>query len=125
MTPFAQWIEALESGEFTQTTGVLRDDKGYCCLGVACEVAVRNNIIPEVVVSTSEDHDRAVYLYEDHETVLPSSVVEWLGMDYNHPRVLVDDEERGVAALNDSREWTFPALAAALRNTYPHLMTEA
>ena len=28
------WIKALRSGKFKQTTGVLCDKTGYCCLGV-------------------------------------------------------------------------------------------
>lgn len=32
------WLEALESGRYHQTTGVLRRDNAYCCLGVANEV---------------------------------------------------------------------------------------
>lgn len=34
------WPEALESGEFKQTKGLLFDDriKAYCCLGVACRL---------------------------------------------------------------------------------------
>lgn len=31
-----RWIEALRSGEYTQTRGALKTDFGYCCLGVAC-----------------------------------------------------------------------------------------
>lgn len=42
-----KWLEALRSGEYTQTTGVLHrvepdeygeDLPGYCCLGVLCEI---------------------------------------------------------------------------------------
>jgi hypothetical protein len=29
-----RWIEALRSGEYEQTQGRLRDETGYCCLGV-------------------------------------------------------------------------------------------
>jgi hypothetical protein len=33
------WVEALRSGKYEQTTGVLRNaGEGRCCLGVACEV---------------------------------------------------------------------------------------
>jgi len=32
-------VEALESGEYNQTTRVLKNDEGYCCLGLACELA--------------------------------------------------------------------------------------
>jgi hypothetical protein len=30
----AKWVKALMSGEFQQTTGVLNDQHGHCCLGV-------------------------------------------------------------------------------------------
>lgn len=32
----ADWIAALRSGRYPQTTGRLKDAFGYCCLGVAC-----------------------------------------------------------------------------------------
>lgn len=32
-------VAALRSGEYRQTTEVLTDGKGYCCLGVACEIS--------------------------------------------------------------------------------------
>lgn len=31
-------IEALHSGKYQQTIGTLRDEKGYCCLGVVCDI---------------------------------------------------------------------------------------
>ena len=34
-----QWIEALKSGKYKQTTQVLGNTVGHCCLGVACEIA--------------------------------------------------------------------------------------
>jgi hypothetical protein len=34
----AKWIAALRGGEFKQTTGWLKDERGYCCLGVLCVV---------------------------------------------------------------------------------------
>ena len=33
-----KWIDALRSGEYTKTEGVLQNPKGFCCLGVACKV---------------------------------------------------------------------------------------
>lgn len=40
---FYRWVDALRSGKYEQTTGVLQDSKGYCCLGVACKVNTKNN----------------------------------------------------------------------------------
>lgn len=44
-----KWLEALESGEYKQGTGQLVENYGtkkarYCCLGVACQVAVDNKV---------------------------------------------------------------------------------
>ena len=34
-----EWLVALESGEYKQGRGRLRDDNGFCCLGVACDLS--------------------------------------------------------------------------------------
>lgn len=34
----AQWVAALRSGEYTQAAGALRNSKGFCCLGVLCDL---------------------------------------------------------------------------------------
>ena len=34
-----QWIAALRSGKYAQTRNVLKDEVGYCCLGVACDIS--------------------------------------------------------------------------------------
>lgn len=33
-----RWLEALKSGEYSQTTRTLRDDSGFCCLGVLADI---------------------------------------------------------------------------------------
>ena len=33
------WIEALRSGDYKQTQKRLKEDDGYCCLGVACDIS--------------------------------------------------------------------------------------
>jgi len=37
-----KWIDALNSGDFKQSSGSLKDKYGYCCLGVACKIANPN-----------------------------------------------------------------------------------
>lgn len=34
----AQWIAALRSGEYNQTRSALKNNEGFCCLGVLCDV---------------------------------------------------------------------------------------
>lgn len=44
LTPVQKvWVQYLRSGEFAQTTGTLRNDEGYCCLGVGC-VAISDTL---------------------------------------------------------------------------------
>ena len=35
---YDKWLGALRSGEYRQTSGMLRDERGYCCLGLVNEV---------------------------------------------------------------------------------------
>jgi hypothetical protein len=75
------WRDALLSGIYDQTKGVLRRTdadlgyapKGYCCLGVACDVSgvghwAMNN---SYIVVSEEDESNAF---------LPAGVMEWLGL---------------------------------------------
>lgn len=41
MTPEfkAEWLSDLRSGKYPKTRNHLKDEVGYCCLGVACETA--------------------------------------------------------------------------------------
>lgn len=46
-----KWCAALESGQYPQTTSVLYDGHGFCCLGVACVV------LGATFVERNEDED--------------------------------------------------------------------
>lgn len=35
------WMDALKSGEYKKTKGVLHTENGFCCLGVACDLRDR------------------------------------------------------------------------------------
>lgn len=35
----AEWVAALRSGKYQQTSGILESNGNYCCLGVLCRVA--------------------------------------------------------------------------------------
>lgn len=55
LTPFAQkWVAALRSDEYKQGTGRLRGVAGFCCLGVACDLAVKEGIIGGYVGNDSD-----------------------------------------------------------------------
>lgn len=37
-----EWVAALRSGAYPQTPGCLQDPTGFCCLGVACDIAAKH-----------------------------------------------------------------------------------
>lgn len=99
------WLRALESGEFTQTKGVLRREDGHCCLGVACELY-------QQATRLGEWRESAFAVREDCSLmVMPAGVGAWLGLhdDYNAANPFVAVRERGtlnvtivrISQLND------------------------
>lgn len=69
-----KWTKALRSGKYKQTKGVLQDEKGYCCLGVACDVFTdRKNLKYKIL----EDGSKAIAgeLPEDQD-VAPKWLVD-------------------------------------------------
>jgi hypothetical protein len=74
----------LESGEFSQTAGVLRrPGDGHCCLGVATEVALRSGL----QISTEDVWDHG------EGEVLHPEVLDWYGFDDEDPTIIVIGEQ--------------------------------
>lgn len=73
-----KWTEALRSGKYDQGVGQLRDKHdNYCCLGVLCQVAAEEGVIPPAKVQVGSPD----YFYggegDDRSGVLPLAVQEW------------------------------------------------
>lgn len=118
----AKWLEALRSGEYEQTTGALRSTNGYCCLGVLCEVAVKNDVIPEGVAA-DEDVEVTTYYYAEAGSWLPDVVAQWAGLDEGDPGVdldnAADDHYEGekhytLSSLNDLYGYDFEMIAGVI-----------
>jgi hypothetical protein len=118
----ARWVAALRSGEIPQASGILRDGDARCCLGVLCDLAVADGVIPEAAWESRE----GIWLYGRESQTLPASVSQWAGIEgtFEHnPVVFVEDDdapgvpvtvnERSLAELNDGG-WTFPQIAGAI-----------
>jgi len=121
------WVEALESGEYAQTTGSLRETEtqvggkwrpqqdvpgsdgpvreAYCCLGVAAEVALSHGFDPNEM-----DWDIPC---------LSPGLQEWYGFDAPDPLIHPDALEPLTAVrANDQKGWNFTKIAVAIRETY-------
>ena len=81
------WINALRSGEYKQIKSQLgQEGMGYCCLGVACEVAIQNGLAIERTVFPIRGHID----FDGNGCELTPTVMEWYGFD--SPCVRLDDD---------------------------------
>jgi hypothetical protein len=110
----ASWVTALRSGKYRQTIGCLRDDYGCDGLGVLCELAVQNGVIPPGVPGSGAWK----YGRTGEDWTLPPEVQDWAGLPAADPLVLTDpgDGRRpiGLSGLTDDYEWTFAQIADAI-----------
>lgn len=64
------WVAALRSGKYEQGRGYLKVGNLFCCLGVACDIAVKNGVDIEVTDTS----------YDGETKVMPEVVTAWLGL---------------------------------------------
>lgn len=109
----ALWVAALRSGEYRQTIGTLEDAEGFCCLGVACRVAMDHGLSLD-----RQTRDGTVY-YNNEDCYLPDEVVKWLGLG-GRTGPLVEATHKDcilvetIADCNDMLGWDFNKIADAI-----------
>ena len=117
-----KWLAALRSGEYLQGAHRLKrtDADGqtaYCCLGVLCDLAVKEGVIPEPV-NIDLINDNPVWSYgitgegDDRDsswTTLPDSVQEWAGLHENDP--VVGPSRLCISTYNDRHGLDFEDIA--------------
>lgn len=118
-----KWAKALESGKYKQTVGALRNEEGYCCLGVLCDLyGEKVGIRP---ISGTEGFHSA-----DGGTIycglLPPALVNLTGMKNNEGSVKKFGRKKrdtSLVALNDSSKngLTFKQIAQVIRRRYKEL----
>ena len=117
-----KWIEALESGEFKKTEGVLKDcEGGYCCLGVLCHIfkdEIEANTGEKIIETNGDDQLVALAIETDstlsrrgkllEETGLTMKVSDYFGLN--------DDLLNKLMSANDeSVEKNFSAVIPVIR----------
>lgn len=88
-----KWVAALRSGEYKQVTGNLRKGDGFCCLGVACDVFLKNGGELSIIYSGQ------IAEYDGRVGALPIRVRDWLGMRDRFGSI--DELGTDLASLND------------------------
>lgn len=100
-----KWVAALRSGDYEQGRSALNYNGRYCCLGVACEVAIEAG----VAVRRQEFWNGEVR-YDNENSALPRRVREWLSAEADDPLL------NGHAAIhrNDPLGQSFEEIAQAI-----------
>ena len=116
-----KWINALESGEYKQGKHNLRtNDDTFCCLGVLCDIAVKEGILKEPVVLKDDDF----YTYEDEGSkkqnnynMLPSRLADIMGMTVDgsyYPKY--DPKHYSLWKDNDTNRKSFKEISRIIRD---------
>ena len=87
---------SLRSGNYEQGTQFLRSGTEYCCLGVLCDLYIKEN--GGLKWERVEDCDIDVLVGEDQ----PQIVVSWAGLPEPSPDIVVDGNTDCIAAYNDN-----------------------
>lgn len=96
----SRWADALESGEYRQGHYRLRSkDNYYCCLGVLCDLASRDGVIPAPNL-TAISGGEVAYEYEGLITMPPARVCRWAGLNPN-PQSVSWERLTNLATIND------------------------
>jgi hypothetical protein len=107
MSVIKDWTAELRSGERTQCRATLKDSKGFCCLGVATDLAINLK-----VVTGSWEEDNGFYYADDtsedykESAALPDDVRRWLGFVHSNPVIEIRFVEKD-AELNEFGSWNF------------------
>lgn len=117
----ALWIDRLRNGNIPQAKRALGyTDGSRCCLGVLCDIAVEQGVIPPPV----EDVDRQLRYGKrdswDELAVLPKDVLEWSDLPYANGSWLDDDDyciRDGLAHRND-QGYSFAELADIIEEKF-------
>lgn len=75
-----KWTKELRSGKYIQISGCLKNDLGFCCLGVLCNIYIEENKL-----TWKRNPDASYHFGPEKECGnLPVSVLNWAGLPYDH-----------------------------------------
>lgn len=119
-----KWVKALRSGKYKQTTGALCEDGKYCCLGVLCEVAIKDGVKIKREELTDGGGDVYQVLFGGSTGTLPDRVAKYAGMSKDKtvetaPFEEVDASlEDQLVTLNDTEKYSFKKIATFIEKNF-------
>ena len=108
-----QWLAALRSGNYTIAKSYLERKGGFCCLGVACDLFLKD---------TRKEHEDGVIAYADETSSAPMALVKLLGLRNriggfkaaqltDYWREKINYNYSSLTELNDVASWDFTTIA--------------
>ncbi len=103
---FVKWLKALRSGSYIKTCGALRNESGYCALGVLCDISG--------LATWESERDTKKFQYCGQIHYLPKQVAEWAGMSSTEASKI----NAYLIIFNDKQKKDFDDLANLLELKY-------
>jgi len=107
-----KWVKALRSGKYKQTKHSLKDDNGYCCLGVLCEISGMGEFKKREELLKNKFY-QYITETETDGVVLPALVMSWSGIQ----SVDGDFRDENLTAMNDCG-FSFKKIADIIEKNY-------
>ena len=116
-----KWVEILRSGEYKQTTGKLAnvDRTEHCCLGVLCELAIKDDVDVEVSVGVTGGEERT--LFGCGWSMPPPSVLRWAGFRAGKGVLRIDKPSISLLAHMNDIEESFNRIADVIEERWEAL----
>lgn len=95
-----QWMAALLSGDYKQETGSLQTKRGFCCLGVGCDLYASLEGEGEWKDVQGERGAKRFRLNDQTFGVTgypPQDVCDWLGIDNRQVHDLASKNDKGAS----------------------------
>lgn len=117
------WVDTLRAGIYKQGKGYLKVEDTYCCLGVACELAIKDGIPVNVKTGTNSNGNNITYFCGE-KFYLPEVVRNWLGLkdktgNWTHGQ----NVDANVAHMNDEERKSFTEIATFVEQNADKLFT--
>jgi hypothetical protein len=115
-----KWLNALRSGDYSQTINKLKTNRGFCCLGVLCDLYSKEFDVP-----WENSGNNSYYAIKGNTISLPVEVLIWAGLSSRYPEVpykILSDEHSlkdhkcDLTELNDSFRLDFNEIADIIEN---------
>ncbi len=98
----SKWIKALRSDKYKQGTDQLKTDSTFCCLGVLCDIYLKEH---------GKEWGNKSRIYPEL-SILPMDVQRWAGLAWADP--LIRDHsgfDTPISTLNDEEMLSFSKIA--------------